>query len=651
MRNRLAELEMSLSRYQPKKSGRQLGLGAGVRPRLNRRSRAFGGSVDYRVPGPFSVIAQQKSMGCWAAAITMLTNWRLQQSRSVETVLADIGDRWLRIYKDNTGLYPRDEAALIREAGLTAQRDINLGIQGWVDLLRHHGPVWVTVDMAPGRRGGMHARIITGIHGDGTANGTSLDIIDPEGGTQYQETLARFIPRFEAEIRETGRTRFQFYYWPAGRVASHGLSLSDKARRVYGINNRSFSFSGDIINYSVPGIVPVLAQPTNMTCWATTFTMLHSWKHNQSVDIAEAVGSVGPQWHQKYAGNQGLSPSEKVTFLAQAGLSAEPPMNLSVDGWEQLLRNFGPLWVTTDEAAGAPWAIHARIITGIRGDGTAGGSSFQIIDPAGGRQYTETVAAFIPKFEEEVAKTGHTRIQIVHWPRGARMSQQQSAYQHTHLHGASSRSYASAAMSPVIAMNQSFDIRYNVQLIPQMTCMSCWAAGAAMIVGWRDRISINPDEIARRVGYWKQYGEPDSCSGGLHPEDTKMLTSWGLVSEAPTSYTVAGFKQLLLDYGPLWVAAATPGPHIRVVTGIQGDGSPDGTHVSINDPWEKGMKDFRGPDDPRPNRGSQYTESYREFVRKQSELGEREMAVNAPIYVAHLPALPDWFTNGGEESR
>jgi hypothetical protein len=171
--------------------------------------------------------------------------------------------------------------------------------------------------------------------------------------------------------------------------------------------------------------------------------------------------------------------------------------------------------------------------------------------------------------------------------------------------------------------NESFDVRYDVQLVPQLTGMSCWAAGAAMLVGWRDNISIDPSEIAAAIGYWQQY------KGGLDKEDTTMFKAWGLTPEPVQTYTVAGFRRLLEQYGPLWVASAEPGPHIRVVTGISGDGSPDGTNVYINDPWEKGMATFK-----MPNKGSQYPETYTAFERKQRALAIEESA--GGIYVAHL---------------
>lgn len=175
---------------------------------------------------------------------------------------------------------------------------------------------------------------------------------------------------------------------------------------------------------------------------------------------------------------------------------------------------------------------------------------------------------------------------------------------------------------------QSFDIQYDVQLVPQQTGMSCWAAGMAMLVGWRDRVSINPAEIARGVGYWAAY------QNGLNASDVNAFLYWGLAYEQPMTYTVRGFADLLAQHGPLWVATlegqGRGNPHVRVVTAIRGDGTPDGTVLTIYDPWQRGMRTFRTP-----NPGSIYNETYTEFVRKQSELGGREMNQTAPIYVAH----------------
>lgn len=128
---------------------------------------------------------------------------------------------------------------------------------------------------------------------------------------------------------------------------------------------------------------------------------------------------------------------------------------------------------------------------------------------------------------------------------------------------------------------ESFSVAWDdVELVPQLNGMSCWAASAAMVVGWRDRLSIDPADIAGGLGDWKAY------SAGLYPKDHAALgDAWGLVKEPPQSYSVEGFRRLLEQSGPLWIGVAVPSGHAVVVTGLSGDGTPAGTIVRYHDPW------------------------------------------------------------------
>jgi hypothetical protein len=161
----------------------------------------------------------------------------------------------------------------------------------------------------------------------------------------------------------------------------------------------------------------------------------------------------------------------------------------------------------------------------------------------------------------------------------------------------------------------AFDINWNdVQLVPQLSNMSCWAAAASMVVGWRDQMSIDPSEIARGAGQWAAY------QNGLNPSDVPSLAAaWALVMEPPQSYTIEGFRQMIERNGPLWVGASVPGLHAIVVTGVWGDGSPDGTYVRIKDPWGRAPGSTPGnpaPYNPTPGQGSQYDLTFRQFVQE-----------------------------------
>jgi hypothetical protein len=44
---------------------------------------------------------------------------------------------------------------------------------------------------------GLHSRIVQGMEGDGSAAGTSMRMIDPDGGATYTEPLSVFIQKYE----------------------------------------------------------------------------------------------------------------------------------------------------------------------------------------------------------------------------------------------------------------------------------------------------------------------------------------------------------------------------------------------------------------------------------------------------------------------
>lgn len=175
----------------------------------------------------------------------------------------------------------------------------------------------------------------------------------------------------------------------------------------------------------------------------------------------------------------------------------------------------------------------------------------------------------------------------------------------------------------------------DVQLIGQRSTLSCWAAAAAMVVGWRDRVSIDPEEVARGAGYWAQYAN----NMVLPYRDTEPFANgWRLVKEPPQSYTIQAFVDLLRHNGPLWVGAITPMDHVFVVTGIQSGGAPDGsdTIVRIMDPWDRlpGTRGHPGGYTSAPSgNGSRYQLTWADFVRmyEQGITWERDGTVNLQI--------------------
>lgn len=179
----------------------------------------------------------------------------------------------------------------------------------------------------------------------------------------------------------------------------------------------AYSAASGALDYRVPGLVPPMRQPKRMACWATVGAMMIAWRDNASRPLEELIASIDPVYAEKLRLDTGLTSAETTAFLARVGLVGEWPQSISPSGWESMLRTYGPLFVITDEHPGVGRTIHARIIVGIHGDGSERGTSFDIVDPATGTEYRETVERFRAKFEDEVRETGHLRMQIVHWPR------------------------------------------------------------------------------------------------------------------------------------------------------------------------------------------------------------------------------------------
>lgn len=155
-------------------------------------------------------------------------------------------------------------------------------------------------------------------------------------------------------------------------------------------------------------------------------------------------------------------------------------------------------------------------------------------------------------------------------------------------------------------------VDHYVPLVAQCTGMSCWAAGAAMLIGWRDCIAVKGEEVARGAGRWAEFEQ------GLAPHDIESLANtWELKAETARTWTVPELARMLERSGPLWIGEADPELHVVVITGLSGDGTVDGTDVMIADPWPV-------------NRGERYVLPFRELM-SNFELANDLVGLHAQI--------------------
>lgn len=73
---------------------------------------------------------------------------------------------------------------------------------GYESLLKSHGPIWVAADLGSAGKPRGHVRVLRGITGDGTFDGSTAWVLDPDRGRDYQITVKEFATQMEKIARD-----------------------------------------------------------------------------------------------------------------------------------------------------------------------------------------------------------------------------------------------------------------------------------------------------------------------------------------------------------------------------------------------------------------------------------------------------------------
>ena len=101
-------------------------------------------AINYIVPEIIAPIPQINSKSCRAAMYTMMYSWKKKMSVPVETAITELDQHDLAVNRMDSVLLISDNRALAQVVGMTAEQLQNLGIEGWANLLRWYGLLWVS---------------------------------------------------------------------------------------------------------------------------------------------------------------------------------------------------------------------------------------------------------------------------------------------------------------------------------------------------------------------------------------------------------------------------------------------------------------------------------------------------------------------------
>jgi hypothetical protein len=124
--------------------------------------------------------------------------------------------------------------------------------------------------------------------------------------------------------------------------------------------------------------------------------------------------------------------------------------------------------------------------------------------------------------------------------------------------------------------------------IAQPTNMVCWAAAGTMMLAWLRRRSMTIETALDGLGgNWRALF--DTNSGLTAAQLRGFVQAVGLSEEGPASFTPEGLARLVSAHGPLFVVGDDTivdnfVTHLRIVTGVVGDGTSDRTQVEVVDP-------------------------------------------------------------------
>jgi hypothetical protein len=206
------------------------------------------------MPTSVELIPQDKSNACWLAASTMMRSWKDQASYPLSDTLKVLdasGGNFTQTYTADNGLSFDDNAKIVQTLGLTALPPASYTIDYFFSLL-DQSPIMAVI-MFSATSNIAHMVVITGISGDRTPDGTTLNVTDPlplNTGHTYSISFTDFLKKFESVVAYENNLGVkdltsQLYYFAGSGTSSSAADTSSGASGDSGSSSSSQSSSDE----------------------------------------------------------------------------------------------------------------------------------------------------------------------------------------------------------------------------------------------------------------------------------------------------------------------------------------------------------------------------------------------------------------------
>jgi hypothetical protein len=289
-----------------------------------------GSGVQAEVTG-ITPLQQDNANACWATAATMMMSWKKAQSLTIQSVLAEAGDEYLQLFNNGEGLKATEKEPFILALDMEEEeRATNYPLQTYINLMKKHGPLWVTTDSSSDSAlFSPHARILVKISGSGNADGTDTEFVfnDPLTGTAVTESFAEFTSAFEQMATDnTGQMFMQIVHFkdeiePADGEGEEGTEGG--GNQNVQLNNSRIQQKITDLNWQVPRDTGGLAANIDISVviagpdFKLVKNQLALFGKSALFDfqgsgVYEMHGSIFAYYSQKYAKNNKLADQKYV---------------------------------------------------------------------------------------------------------------------------------------------------------------------------------------------------------------------------------------------------------------------------------------------------------------------------------------------------